>query len=100
MKRTFLVVIALGFLAVRAYAAKPEPIISVSVNDRRAVELFPEMPMLVSVSLLHPSSLDSNANPILIAAAQGPWTNAVHLEVSDDAGNLQSWPFHTSIAPS
>lgn len=93
---------ALGMaaLAVRAIAAIPEPIVSVSVNDSRGAEIFRGMPVLVSTVLTHPSALDTNATPILIVAALGPWTNALRLDISDAAGNPQSWPFQMATITS
>ena len=100
MKFVFRSLAVSALLATRAAAANPEPIISVSVNDSRAAEVFRGMPMLVSTVLVHPSALDTNAAPILIAAAQGPWTNALRLDISDAAGNLQSWPFQITTITS
>jgi hypothetical protein len=46
--------------------------------------------------LLHPQAYARNSKiePMLLAAAEGPWTGAVRLEVKDTKGKNVEWPFH------
>ena len=82
-----------GFPTGHAALPLPEPEVAVSVNDSRETEIFRGMPLLVSVTLLHPTPFEAAA-PILIAGVTAPWTTAVQLDVNDEAGAGVSWPFH------
>lgn len=80
--------------------APPDPIVSVSVNDSRVSEIYRGMPMLVCVTVMHPSAFDSNAPPILLASPSGAWNLSLSVEVRDGQDVLQAWPFQTSLIPS
>jgi hypothetical protein len=73
--------------------------VSICVNGVAQAKIFPGMPLLVSVSLVHPQFSRTDAAPIVIASAQGAWTNALHIEIVDASGASQQWAFNTRISP-
>ena len=85
-------------LVVSVHAADPE--IAVSVNGRGSAVVFQGMPLLITGVFVSPGAADCSVAPVVLAAGQGPWTNAVTLEIRTVAGDAQSWPLHTAIAPS
>ena len=74
-----------------------EPLVSVSVNDSGDAQLFPGMPVLVSITLVNPTAFSTNPAPIVLASAAGPWTHSVRLDVLDASESPQSWPFKSNI---
>jgi hypothetical protein len=75
------------------WADEPDPAPLVSVDANGGAEELPRgVPLVVEVRLLHPQSGAEAAAPIAVAAAQGPWSEAVRVEVADEAGAVQPWP--------
>ena len=74
----------------------PRPQFLLSSNESDTPTLFQGWPLLVYSTLLHPQAYARNARiePMLLAAADGPWTGAVRLEVKDAKGKKVEWPFH------
>ena len=77
------------------------PVFSLSVNRAASVDLFQGWPLLVQAELLHPRAFDAAPGvvPLRLAAPEGPWTNAVHLEVRIDGKEPAPWPFHLGTDP-
>jgi hypothetical protein len=74
------------------------PTLSIFVNGSGRADIFPNWPLLVRVRLHHPRTLDKDAEPIVLAAKDGAWSNAVRIEVRSARGELQSWPLHLATA--
>ena len=74
--------------------ADTNPVVSVTVNGRLSADIFPGMPLLVSIWVLHSDAMNPSAVPILITNQIGPWTNSIFLQINDAATNAQTWPFH------
>src|SRR2546426_3719187 len=73
--------------------AATSPLIVASVNEARSADLYRGWPLLLEVGLLHPAPFDADPSPLLIDMGSGPWSGAVHLDVSDTNGQAQTWPF-------
>jgi hypothetical protein len=98
--RALYLLCAVCFSAVTIPAAVPSaPKVSICANGVAEAKVFRGMPLLVSVSLVHPLFSSADAQPILISSALGAWTNAIHIEIVDATGTAQQWPFNTRIAP-
>src|SRR5947209_20111106 len=48
---------------------------------------------MFTVALIHPDAFDSNAALILISGTNGPWFNALQIDVRDAQDQPQTWPF-------
>jgi hypothetical protein len=49
-------------------------------------------PLVIEVSVLHSRVGAEDPAPLVIAAREGAWSNAVRLEVADERGAVQNWP--------
>jgi hypothetical protein len=78
----------------------PRPVFSLSGNGEGTVRLCQGWPLLVHGRLLHPEAFARAARiqPLVLAAADGPWTRAVRLEIRDWKGNQVDWPLHLATA--
>jgi hypothetical protein len=75
----------------------PRPLFLLSGNGSGAPQVVQGWPLLAYGRLLHPRAFARDATkiqPMLLAAAEGPWTGAVRLEVRDAKGKQVDWPFH------
>jgi hypothetical protein len=91
---------AVCFSAVTIAAAEPPaPKVSICANGVAEAKVFRGMPLLVSVSLVHPLFSSADAQSILISSPLGAWTNAIHIEIVDATGTAQQWLFNTRMAP-
>jgi hypothetical protein len=77
------------------------PVLSISANGGGEVELFQGWPLLAHAEILHPAAFDASIPeaPLLVAAQQGPWSNALQIGALDDSGNVHTWPFHLAETP-
>jgi tetratricopeptide (TPR) repeat protein len=71
-------------------------VLSVAVNGGGRPRAYRGWPLLVRARLLHPNAYarDGKVEPLVLAAAAGPWSAAVRLEVHDQRGEALRWPFH------
>src|SRR4051812_22031912 len=69
-------------------------IVAAAVNGTTELLIPGGWPFLLDVGLLHPELFDSNAVPILICASNGPWSNAIEIQVVDSHRQIQNWPLH------
>src|SRR5437867_11433969 len=76
------------------------PLIVASVNEARSADLYRGWPLLLEVGLLHPASFDADPGPLLIDMGSGPWSDAVHLDITDSNGQVQVWPLALFNVPS
>jgi hypothetical protein len=85
---------------VRPSGEPPTPAFILSGNSVGRLRLFQGWPLLVQGRLLDPRAFtrDEKIEPMVLAAADGPWTGAVHLEVRDAAEKKVDWPFHLATA--
>jgi hypothetical protein len=77
-----------------------QPVFVLSGNDENAPRLFQGWPLLVRAQLVHPQAFAQSAkvDPMLLAAADGPWTGVVHIEVQDAKGTKVTWPWRLATA--
>jgi hypothetical protein len=70
-----------------------QPVFVLSDNDENSPRLFQGWPLLVCAQLMHPQAFAQSAKvePMLLAAADGPWTGVVHIEVQDAKGTKLTW---------
>jgi hypothetical protein len=68
--------------------------IALSANHSGEPVLYPGWPLVLEVALIHPDLFDSNAVPILISATNGPWFNALRIEIRNALDQPETWPFH------
>lgn len=82
-------------------AAKAEPVLSLAANGARDTELMQGWPLMFEVSLTHPNFMrdDVLAEPLTVGTDSKPWTGMVKLEVTDAAGNKQTWPLQLAGKP-
>ncbi|MEO8428688.1 MAG: hypothetical protein ABI651_16435 [Verrucomicrobiota bacterium] len=85
-------------ISLASFGADTEPSVSVSVNDSGDAQIFPGMPLLVSITVMSPTAFGSDPTPTVLAATVGPWTNSIRLDVLDASEKPQAWPFNSSIA--
>ncbi len=71
--------------------ADARPNVGVRANQG-GEELLRGTPLVIEVSVLHPRVGAEDATPLVIAAREGSWSNAVRVEIADERGALQSWP--------
>ena len=87
-------ILGLAFtLASRLHADDLEPVLTASIDESVSVDLCAGWPLLLEIGMIHPEPFASNAPPLLIDPGNGPWSDAVAIEVTDPAGNLQNWPW-------
>ena len=67
--------------------------VTASINQSLEPEVFRGWPMLMEVSLVHPDALLGTTSPIVTAATNGPWSNAINLDVQDSQEVSVNWPF-------
>ena len=79
----------------------PVPVFSLSADGGASIDLYQGWPLLVQAQLLHPRAFDPapDVTPLRLAAPDGPWTNAVRLEVRSGRGEAAPWPFHLGTEP-
>src|SRR2546426_5678964 len=68
---------------------EPGIVAAASVNHSVNGGLYRGWPLVLEVALLHPQSFVSNAVPILISGTNGPWFNALQVDVRDAQEQLQ-----------
>lgn len=75
---------------------EPEPPVEVSASANDAVEtvLFQGWPLLVTGVIMHAEIFQEDAAPVTVRAQNGSWANAMHLTVTDEQGEVVTWPFH------
>ena len=73
---------------------EPGIVVAASANRTAKLVLYRGWPLVLEVALIHPDAFDSNAAPILISGTNGPWFNALQVDVRDSQDEQQSWPFH------
>lgn len=79
----------------------PEPRLLVSVNGSAASELPQGWPMVITVGLFAPGGEGGvPAPPLTLAAAAGPWSGLLRLEVADAQGQAAAWPVRPAFTPS
>jgi hypothetical protein len=78
----------------------PRPVFTLSGNGAGRLRLFQSWPLLVHGQLLHPQAFarDEKVEPMVLAAADGPWTGSVRLEIRDAKGKKVDWPWHLATA--
>lgn len=67
------------------------PLVGVRANQGGA-ELLRGTPLVIEVSILHPQVGAEGVTPLVIAAPEGAWSNAMRVEIADERGALASWP--------
>ncbi|MBI4582946.1 MAG: hypothetical protein HY717_02760 [Planctomycetes bacterium] len=79
----------------------PAPAISLSANGSRHAEAYRGWPIILEASFLHPGVLEKpeDVSPIILAARQGPWPRAIHLEVKTAQGGSLDWSLEPAGAP-
>src|SRR5512140_1069347 len=82
-----------------AMAQPVAPRLAVSLNGAQDSTQYQGWPVLVRVTLRHPST-DATAAPVLLAPPLGTWLDALTLEVRDGTGAAQSWPLAPAAKPS
>jgi hypothetical protein len=77
------------------------PQLSVAVNGAGRADISPGWPLVVRLSLLHPAAFtgDEKAEPLVLAAKQGPSSGAVRLKVRKEDGGAANWPFRVGGIP-
>src|SRR2546430_30493 len=75
-----------------------EPGIAVAASANRTTQLllYRGWPLVLEVALIHPDAFDSNAVPILISGTNGPWFNALQVDVRNSLDQPQTWSFHAA----
>jgi len=85
-----------------AYDNRPRPLLSISLNGTREAQVFRGWPLILEAGLFYPTDVPGKAEkkPFLIVAKDGPWSNAVHIEIRKKPGEGVTWPFHLADTPS
>src|SRR2546427_674471 len=73
---------------------EPGIVVAASANRTAKLVLYRGWPLVLEVALIHPDAFESNAVPILISGTNGPWFNALQVDVRNSLDQPQSWPFH------
>jgi hypothetical protein len=82
-----------------AQVRRREPVLTLTANGSGAVRVIQGWPLLVQAQLLHPDALGrAPINAMILAANEGPWTNALRLDVMDVKRQKGSWPWHLATA--
>src|SRR2546430_5088789 len=71
-------------------------IVAASANQAKDLVLYRGWPLVLEVALIHPDAFDSNAVPILISGTNGPWFNALQVDVRNSLDQPQTWSFHAA----
>ncbi len=74
----------------------PGIVLTASANRSADLVTYRGWPLVIECALLHPNAFDANAAPILIAATNGPWINALSLKVQDSQNQPVNWNFHAA----
>lgn len=85
-----------------AQSSSPSPQVTAGVNGQSQLTAFQGWPLIVNLSVVHPSLWDfsEQSTPILIASTSGRWADALRPMVSDISGNHQSWPLQlVAVSP-
>lgn len=72
------------------------PRVSLDVNNSAEAVSYQGWPILITAGVAHPLAYaaEEKLEPILLAAREGPWTNALRLEVRNAKDEVLKWPLH------
>jgi hypothetical protein len=77
------------------------PKVWIAANGSSAGEIVRGWPLLLEAGIFHPAAFQPGApkKPLLLAAKEGPWSNALRVEIKDARDEPQSWPLHLTDSP-